>query len=170
MKKFAAVALLLIAFASASAAFAGADAKATLEQGNQQYEKGDFEGALTSYLSLTRLGFGGPALYYNLGNVYYRKGDRGHAVLWYERAARLDPRDSDVQFNLALARSHIKSEGTNYLERAATYFSENELAVTASLFSIAFFGLLGLAAIGRLKGDVWPALLISLSAAGLLVS
>ena len=45
------------------------------------------------------------ALYYNLGNCYYRLDNIPHAVLSYERAQRLAPSDEDIRFNLQLAQS-----------------------------------------------------------------
>jgi len=44
-------------------------------------------------------------LYFNLGNAYFKAGERGKAILNYERARRLIPRDPDVQANLAYAQS-----------------------------------------------------------------
>ena len=42
---------------------------------------------------------------YNLGNCYYKTDRLALAILNYERAALLDPGNSDVRFNLELARS-----------------------------------------------------------------
>lgn len=42
---------------------------------------------------------------YNLGNAYYRNGDLGEAILYYERALRLNPRDEAVKHNLMIANS-----------------------------------------------------------------
>ena len=44
-------------------------------------------------------------LYYNLGNVYFLKGDIGKAILNYRRAQKLDSGDADIQKNLAFART-----------------------------------------------------------------
>ena len=44
-------------------------------------------------------------LYYNLGNVYFLKGDIGKAILNYRRAENLHRADSDIRKNLAFARS-----------------------------------------------------------------
>jgi tetratricopeptide (TPR) repeat protein len=49
-------------------------------------------------------------LAYNLGNAYLKHGDLGHAILWYERARRLAPRDPEILFNLNFARSQLKDE------------------------------------------------------------
>lgn len=42
---------------------------------------------------------------YNLGNTYYRNEELGWAILYYERALRINPRSKAVQHNLALARN-----------------------------------------------------------------
>ena len=44
-------------------------------------------------------------LYYNLGNAYFLKEDIGRAILNYRRAERLDKGDTNIQKNLAFARS-----------------------------------------------------------------
>jgi len=44
-------------------------------------------------------------LYYNLGNAYFKSGEIAPAILWYERALRLDPSDADIRYNLEYARA-----------------------------------------------------------------
>jgi len=44
-------------------------------------------------------------LYYNLANAYFLKEDIGRAILNYRRAERLDKADTNIQKNLAFARS-----------------------------------------------------------------
>ena len=44
-------------------------------------------------------------LYYNIGNAYFLKDDIGRAILNYRRAQRLDKADTNIQKNLAFARS-----------------------------------------------------------------
>jgi hypothetical protein len=44
-------------------------------------------------------------LFYNLGNAYILKDDIGRAILNYRRAQRLDKADTNIQKNLAFARS-----------------------------------------------------------------
>jgi hypothetical protein len=117
-------------------------------QGNAAYEKEDFSGAESLYLSLISKGFASTELYYNLGNVYYRKGERGHAVLWYERALERAPRDSDARFNLSLARSHIKNDQPDYLRAVVEYFTGNELGAALLLLVWFFFVLGGCALLG----------------------
>jgi hypothetical protein len=44
-------------------------------------------------------------LYYNLGNAYFLNEDIGRAILNYRRAQKLDKADTNIQKNLAFARS-----------------------------------------------------------------
>lgn len=81
--------------------FAAADIKA---QADEAYGKEDFPKALKLYTKLAKQGESAK-VYYNLGCTYYRMDDMAHAVLWFERAAQLDPSDKDIIFNLDMARS-----------------------------------------------------------------
>ena len=46
-----------------------------------------------------------PSLFYNLGNTYFKAGELGRAILFYQKAKQLLPRDSDIKKNLAYAES-----------------------------------------------------------------
>ncbi len=76
-----------------------------MEQGNQYYQKQQYENAVKSYQKVLNEGFESAELYYNLGNAYYRENKLGYAILNYERALKLSPGDEDIQHNLALANS-----------------------------------------------------------------
>lgn len=68
----------------------------------QAYREGRFEDARSAFEQIRAAGYESPALYYNLGNVYYKTGDAARAVLFYERALRLAPGDEDILHNLQL--------------------------------------------------------------------
>ena len=70
------------------------------------YAVGDFDGAIREYQSLENSGAVSSSLFYNLGNAFYRKGSVGKAILYYERALKLDPADQDIKHNLDMARVH----------------------------------------------------------------
>lgn len=95
-------------------------------EGNRRYQEGDYAGALEDYLAIVEAGFESGSLYYNIGNAYFKLGDLGRAILNYERAKRLSPRDADVLANLELARSLTSDEITPlpnfWLFRAAAWW------------------------------------------------
>lgn len=81
-----------------------ADAQA-VSAANQLYQVGNYEDAQRIYEQLISQGVEHSIVYYNLGNTYYRQGDLGRAVLNFQRASQLNPRDPDIKANLELARA-----------------------------------------------------------------
>ena len=80
---------------------------AVMAQGNQQYEAGDYPGAIEMYNSIVAGGVDNGQVDYNLGNAYFKDGQLGKAIANYERAHRLLPRDKDVAANLQFARAQV---------------------------------------------------------------
>jgi len=73
-------------------------------QANNLYEKREYSEAVDVYkLVASKVRNGN--VYYNLGNAYFKLGQRGKAILYYERAKRLMPRDKDIRKNLRYAIS-----------------------------------------------------------------
>ena len=89
--------LLLLLLPLTASAVTKAEADSAYAQGHYQQAARDYETLLQQGVST--------AIYYNLGNAYYRMDDMPHAVLNYERALLLSPGDADVRFNLQMARS-----------------------------------------------------------------
>jgi tetratricopeptide (TPR) repeat protein len=90
--------------------------------GGLAYKEGDYDRAVKEYEEILKGGRENGALYYNLGNSYFRKKDYGRAVLNYERARRLIPRDSDLDFNYHYALSQMGGESggaqRNFFQKA----------------------------------------------------
>ncbi len=75
---------------------------------NQSYKEGRFQGAVDGYLRLLESGHKNGHVYYNLGNAYLRLNDLGRAILFYESARLLIPRDADLNFNLRYAHDQTR--------------------------------------------------------------
>ena len=73
--------------------------------GVEAYTNGDYASALKDWQDVQATGLMSKELYYNLGNAYFKDGQIAPAILWYERALRLDPSDDDVRYNLEYARA-----------------------------------------------------------------
>lgn len=151
--------LFLLCIVSASLAQVGApvapiEESSAIEhfyQANECYRKENYAGAIGHYLDLIRQGYGDPSLFYNLGNAYFKKGELGKAILYYEKARLLLPRDDDIRKNLAYANSltvdriEVKSSGLiSFYERIAGFLSLNELTLIVSgiYFALIFLGIL----------------------------
>ncbi len=96
--RYQVVILLLLTYLQGFAA----EGTALLQEGNQAYEEANYEMALEHYLTIAET-YESSALYYNIGNAYYKLSDVPHAILYYERALRLNPANEDIKANLALA-------------------------------------------------------------------
>jgi tetratricopeptide (TPR) repeat protein len=75
---------------------------------NEAYKAGRFQEAVDGYSRLIQSGHETGHLFYNLGNAYFRLNQLGWAILNYERARLLMPRDADLNFNLRYARDQMK--------------------------------------------------------------
>lgn len=73
------------------------------KDGNAAYDEGNYEQALTFYNSIVEAGMESAPLYNNMGNTYYKMKDYPHAILYYEKALKLDPSDEDIRVNLEIA-------------------------------------------------------------------
>ena len=73
--------------------------------GVEAYTAGDYASALRDWQDVEATGLMSKELYYNLGNAYFKDSQIAPAILWYERALRLDPSDADVRYNLEYARA-----------------------------------------------------------------
>ena len=99
----------------------------TAEQARLAYEQGDYSLAIDLYHSLIEAGVHNAPLYLNLGNAYYQTNQLADAMLNYRRAYELQPRDSQINENLALVRANrvdILGEDSFWLDRLASWTAQ----------------------------------------------
>jgi hypothetical protein len=164
---FALVTLTIVGLFLANQAFLFAEpsvtATDTMRTANQLYESGQHVQAAQAYQQLVDQGYADSALFYNLGNAYFKQGDYGRAILNYRRAQSLAPRDPDVQANLALARAqtvdHVEeiSNGDGFFESVAAltgdWLTLNEQAmITLGLWVLFAFLVIGFSSSRRGSG------------------
>jgi tetratricopeptide (TPR) repeat protein len=90
--------------------FSSAQTSNSFEAATVAFAKGDFKNAIQSYEAILAGGMEGEALYYNLGNSYYKDNQLGKAILNYERALLLDSGDDNTKINLQIAKYKVKGE------------------------------------------------------------
>ncbi|AWT59859.1 MAG: hypothetical protein DF168_01056 [Candidatus Moanabacter tarae] len=83
------------------------------EQANEYYSKGDYKLAIKVYREALDIAQSAP-LNYNLGNVYFKIGEIGLAVLHYERSLAIDPLNPEVRANLAFVRESAELQEPSY--------------------------------------------------------
>lgn len=95
-------------------------------------------------------GVGNGQLYYNIGNAYFRAGDLGRGILNYRRAEQFIPNDTNLQQNLAFARSRRKdslgeSEEDRVFRTLMFWHHDFSFGQRFGLFAVVFVTLWGAA-------------------------
>ncbi|MDR0790600.1 MAG: tetratricopeptide repeat protein [Bacteroidales bacterium] len=100
--------IISLLFAS-SLSFANQD-KALLQQANALFRQQSYEESLQMYLTLEPKYADDWRLNYNIGNVYFKLSDLPSAILYYERAIKLNPNDHNTKENLKISNAKLKGE------------------------------------------------------------
>ncbi|MBU0951461.1 MAG: tetratricopeptide repeat protein [Elusimicrobia bacterium] len=110
-------------------------------QANKAYEQNNYDQAIALYENaLGRYKINNDSIYYNLGNCYYRTNKIGKAVLNYELALKINPRDEDARYNLNYIRTLIKDiQDTNFIDKLYLLLTANELVLITLFVNICFF-------------------------------
>ena len=145
-----------------------------LEEANALYASGRYGEAAEQYAALAEAGHKSGDVFYNLGNSLHREGRLGHAVLAWEMALSLNPRDGDAAANIRIALRGAGESAERGFSRSGPLFlnqtlSSKEQSILAALL---FFALGVLALVARKKDLAWgiPSVLMGLPASYLLVS
>ena len=101
------------------------------QNANAAYEQGDWAGATDIYTKIADQGYESAQLYYNMGNAYYRQQEPAKAVLYYERALKLDPANEDAIYNL----NHVNSLLQDKIEPVPEFFLKEWMRSVSGLMS-----------------------------------
>jgi tetratricopeptide (TPR) repeat protein len=99
--------IILTSFSLLTIALFALDNRQTISQANKAYTDGLYNNALDLYKQVLKEGYESADLYYNIGNVYYKMNDFTSAILYYEKAKKLNPGNEDIEYNLKVANSKI---------------------------------------------------------------
>ena len=117
-------ALLLVCLLGASLSFAAPapDVSTPFARGFQEYQVGGYTLAAETFGEVSRKQ---PSVgaFFNLGNAQWQDGEKGEAILAWERAQWLSPRNAEVRNNLAFARkqSQINAPELAWYEVCSTW-------------------------------------------------
>ena len=111
------------------------------EQANSKYQAGDFKAAAAIYQKVVQTGQNTAAVYYDLGNATVKAGDKGQALVYYERALKAAPRDKDLLWNIHVLKGALKDkiEDDSFFVWAAlrewlAQWTADEIALALSFF------------------------------------
>jgi tetratricopeptide (TPR) repeat protein len=78
-----------------------------IDKANKAYTEGLFTQAVELYKQVLTSGNESWELFYNLGNSYYKLNDFASAILYYEKAKKLNPGNEDINFNIKVTNNKI---------------------------------------------------------------
>ena len=99
---------LLIALLPWIASASNASLDTQFDAANKLYAQSKFADAAAAYEQITTGGAVSAALYFNLGNAYFKAGQLGRALAAYRQAETLTPRDPDLRANTQFARKQVQ--------------------------------------------------------------
>jgi hypothetical protein len=102
--------LVLVVQMISGSALGGApplDPQPAFDAANKLYEQGHYREAAAAYQGLIQGGMVSPGLYFNLGNAWFKAGQKGRAIASYLIGLRLRPRDPSLRFNLQFVRQEV---------------------------------------------------------------
>jgi tetratricopeptide (TPR) repeat protein len=117
VKTIGAISLLLTLATVCTAQTDADNPKALFTAANAAYAKRHYQRAIALYQKIDTQGYQSGPLFFNLGNAYYKTGAIGRAVLYYEKARRLMPRDADLQANLTYALKNVNEGAPSWQNR-----------------------------------------------------
>lgn len=77
-------------------------------EATEAYVSANYQEAIRILLTLERDGFAGFEVYFNLGNAYYKNGNLGASMLYFEKALLKDPGNEDVLHNIRVVRARTR--------------------------------------------------------------
>ncbi|MEC7242459.1 MAG: tetratricopeptide repeat protein [Myxococcota bacterium] len=147
---------------------------ANLDSANSSYASGRYAESAEQFAALLDAGHTSGDVYYNLGNALYRDGRIGHAVLAWENALDLNPRDSDASANIEIALRGAGEDPERGFSRSGPLFLNQTLSIREQsiLAALLFFALGILALAARRREMAWgiPSVMLGVPGSYLLIS
>ena len=109
----------------------------SFEKANLLYNNAQYVESLENYKEIIESGYQSAAIFYNMGNCYYKINDVANAILFYERSILINPADEDVRNNLQMVRNSLIDD----IDQVPESFFISKLNSVSSLYSYNTWGI-----------------------------
>ena len=110
------------------------------QKANDAYNQKKYAEAIALYEEMASKGYKKAIVYYNLGNAYFKHNQLAKALLWYERALRLDPSNEDIKHNIAF----VNQQTIDNMEIQPDLFIKGWFYTVRDLFSVKLWSILSI--------------------------
>lgn len=149
------------------------NAPALFDAAGRLYEQAQYRAAAEAYEAMAGGGAVSSALYFNLGNAWYKTGEAGRAIRSYRLAERLAPRDPDIRANLRMTRELVlggEPPAPPVWRRLQRWLTPDEWASLTAALAWTCFGALALRQWRPATGPGWTRLAAVTGAGGLVAA
>lgn len=109
----------------------------SFEKANLLYNNAQYVESLENYKEIIDSGYQSAAIFYNMGNCYYKINDVANAILFYERSILINPADEDVRNNLQMVRNSLIDD----IDQVPESFFISKLNSVSALYSYNTWGI-----------------------------
>ena len=132
--------------AASPSAVSGSDRESLWRSGVDAYAAGDWAEARSLWQAIVDGGYESAPLYTNLGSACFKQGDLAHAILFYEKALKIDPAYDDARYDLDYARTFLKDRTESVPEFFVVgWIRSLRQSLASNVWAVIFIGLLALA-------------------------
>ncbi len=153
--------LLLTLLSNPAARAESQNSLTTFQKANAAYREGRYSESAALYESLVSKDWRNASVFYNLGNANFKQDRLGQAILYYEKARRLNPRGREIVANLnyvrGLSEFRVEDKRNWYVkagEALLRSFTAEELGIASLVLSFLFLFLWALS-LYRGGGGSW---------------
>lgn len=116
------------------------------QDGVDAYSKGEWSEARSAWEAVLAEGQESAALLTNIGSACFKEGDLAHAVLYFEKALKVDPSYADAKYDLEFAQTFLKDR----IETVPEFFVKGWIrslrcSLSSNVWAVVFLVLLAVA-------------------------
>jgi len=114
--------LLLVTFCLLLGAANAQDSRSLFQSANVYYQNKQYDEAEKMYLLLIKKDNKNANAFYNLGDTYFHLQQYANAILYFEKAKKLQPDDKSIQHNIELTNNKLFSK----IEFSKEFFNQTD--------------------------------------------
>jgi tetratricopeptide (TPR) repeat protein len=99
---------------------------------NRKYNEAQYDSAIQLYQTIKSRGYESAAMYYNIGNAWFKLRQYPKSILNYERALLIEPGNKNVLYNIAKARMYNVDKIDEIPEFVIKHWSDKAINILSS--------------------------------------